>query len=66
MGDPTVQGNWMGPVATRKAFDAYQRFITELAANGAAIANLEDPASEKPLAQAVVVNLGMLLYVCPG
>jgi 1-pyrroline-5-carboxylate dehydrogenase len=34
VGDPTVQGNWMGPVATRKAFDAYQRFTTELAANG--------------------------------
>ena len=37
-----------------------------LRANGAAIANLEYPASEKPLAQVVVVNLGMLLYVCPG
>ncbi len=34
VGDPTVQANWMGPVANKGAFEDYKRFVADLHASG--------------------------------
>ena len=34
VGDPTIKGNWMGPVVNQGAYDDFKRFAADLAANG--------------------------------
>lgn len=34
VGDPTIQENWMGPVANKGAFEDYKKFVADLHASG--------------------------------